>query len=104
MSWNAPVIGCSQLNRESEKSNKRPTPANLRDSGALEQDADVVAILHCAAEDKSSDPHIRELLVAQEPKWRRKRPRTPFPTPIYDLHKLGGKQCQNRHRKLLTNL
>ena len=58
-----PVIGCSQLNRESEKSNKRPTPANLRDSGALEQDADVVAILHCAAEDKSSDPHIRELLV-----------------------------------------
>ena len=58
-----PVIGCSQLNRKAEEANKKPTLTNLRESGALEQDADVVAILHCAADDKSSDPHIRELLV-----------------------------------------
>lgn len=34
-----------QISRESEK-NSRPTPANLRDSWAIEQDADVVILLH----------------------------------------------------------
>lgn len=42
-----PIIALSQLNRESaSKSNKRPTLAELRDSGAIEQDADGVILLH----------------------------------------------------------
>ena len=60
-----PIIGCSQLNRESEKSNKKPGLANLRDSGALEQDADIAAFLHAEEADKepSASTQTRQLLL-----------------------------------------
>ncbi len=46
MSLRVPVICCAQLNRESEKDNREPTLADLRDSGSVEQDADFVGLLH----------------------------------------------------------
>ena len=42
-----PVIALAQLNRASEgRPNRQPTLADLRDSGEIEQDADIVAMLH----------------------------------------------------------
>lgn len=45
--FNIPVVVLAQLNRESEKlSDKKPKLHHLRESGAIEQDADLVVFLH----------------------------------------------------------
>lgn len=45
--FDIPVVVLAQLNRESEKlSNKRPQLHHLRESGSIEQDADLVVFLH----------------------------------------------------------
>jgi replicative DNA helicase len=36
----------AQLNRQAEQTGARPKLSHLRESGAIEQDADIVAILH----------------------------------------------------------
>lgn len=63
--FNVPVIALSQLSRAVESRGGRPRLSDLRDSGSIEQDADVVMFIH--REDKGKDEsertNIAEILI-----------------------------------------
>lgn len=62
-SHNIPIMAVSQLNREVEKrENKRPMLSDLRESGAIEQDADVVMFLY---RDTTKSAGVAEVIVAK---------------------------------------
>jgi replicative DNA helicase len=66
-SLGVPVLVLSQLNRAVEqRACKRPQLADLRESGSLEQDADIVKLLwRPAYYDSEADPTLAELIVAK---------------------------------------
>lgn len=66
----APFLVLSQLNRRAEMAqDKRPSMADLRESGALEQDADLVLLLHRPELTEPDKPELKgkaELILAKQ--------------------------------------
>src|SRR2546423_7975820 len=69
---NVPVIALSQLNRQSEgRDGHRPRMSDLRESGSIEQDADVVMLLHREDYYRMAEPdfqpdNIAEVIIAKQ--------------------------------------
>lgn len=65
-----PVVACSQLNRQVERRGEdaRPKLSDLRESGAIEQDADLVVFIHRPEGKKADDSPVieTEILVAKQ--------------------------------------
>lgn len=69
---NVPVLVLSQLNREAEKEKRQPRLSDLRESGSIEQDADVVLLLAPHSEGDDDGENIpqqgrtRKLIIAKQ--------------------------------------
>jgi replicative DNA helicase len=60
------IIALSQLNREADKTTRQPILSDLRDSGAIEQDANVVLFIHADTDMERAPDDVKMRLIVRK--------------------------------------
>ena len=98
-----PVVAISQLNRGSEqRTDKTPQLSDLRESGSIEQDADIVMLLNrpdAHGHGESDRQGEADIIVAKNRSGPVNRVAVELPGPLLALHAHGRSPSRPRRRR-----
>lgn len=94
MDFNMPFIAISQLTKDVEKARRKPTNGDLRESGAIAQDADLIMMVHRQEkyEDNPSQEHIgvAEILITKNRNGACGAVPVGYDGPTFRFYEMGG--------------
>ena len=86
----------SQINRSADRDGREPRLSDLRDSGTLEQDADVVILLHSGPEnDPAASTALLKVIVGKQ----RNGPRDTIPV-VFNKQRMRFDNCGVEESKI----